>query len=270
MKKFVNFLCLLFILSLPVGFSSCTKPPVDKILDITISENFYSEYFYVGEDVDLRTFSVTISYTISPSEVFPLSSVLRSGLDTSVAGVHNFELSYLGYKKSFRYSVHEPVIVDAIYRETPLEFYLHEEINLDGKCFTILLSSGEEKEIPLSLVTFPEIAGEASSEIKHATVSYKGIEFTVPYTVTARVIESGKMYLISSDSDAYKNKYVCFADGHLKIYDNNQGLGNAILCAAASCDSSCQSTVFRFSIIEEDIVRYEAIRIYDKVLIKNI
>lgn len=221
MKRFAICLFAMLLSTTMVLLCSCDNPPENKILDVIISNNFYTDRFYVGDEIDLSEYTVTVKFSLSADKVFTLDNVYRKTLDTSKAGTFTFTLSYLDNHKDFTYTVYAVTLLDTTYSGDPIIIYKNEPADLTGIKFRALYSNGHEEFIDLSNAIFDLSALSYSLSPISIPESYQGNDFEIKVVVTNREIKTSSPYKLIDKTGTYTDHLISFIDGKAVIYAAN-------------------------------------------------
>lgn len=215
MKKIFIFILLLF----PLLFAACGKNE-DKVVSIAISDNFYEETFYQGDDIDEASYIITITYESGKIDECLLSECYSKQISTSTAGINKIFINIDGFTKEISYTVEEVVVLNATYNGESLTFYKGETPNFGTNTFSVLYSNGNEEIKNLSLATYQGIDYTLDGGVKDLIFVFGGVNFTVKYSVTHRPLSEDVYYNINDKAGLYSFGYqIKFSGGKFYVYD---------------------------------------------------
>lgn len=224
-RGFLKSICLVLLLISGVFFVSCKdNPPVNKVSDIAICEEFFTTPIYQNEYIDLSNYSVVVTNTIYDDETYSLDDILTNGLDTSSVGKHTFTITYRDCSKNFSYNVLPVSMIDARYIGDTLIYYKHEGADLSNQQFFVLYSDGTERRFDLSLATIVFEDLSVSDGLKTATATFEGIDFTVSYKVVTREIEDNTEYTLLDKTNNFTDCKISFSNGTYTIYTSSDNV----------------------------------------------
>ncbi len=154
-KKF-----LALFLILPLLLVGCGKTEEkDEIVSLKVDQNFLSQDFYVGDQVDLSSYSLTLVYSSGKEESVPLSIATIQNFSTAVAGEIDVVITYAGLSVTVHLLISNPAPVNMRYAGEGIVFYYGEGFDLENQYVFVLYDSGDEVKIPLADLELEDLGG---------------------------------------------------------------------------------------------------------------
>lgn len=238
MKKFLFASLILVISCFFVGCKDSKEPSVDNIESIVVCSEFNNETFYINDVVELKGYTVLVTYESGITETLKLSSFGLSILDTTSAGEKTLNFSYKEKDFTINYTVLNILPISAMYKGNAIEFYRGETFDLSSIKVSILFNNGDERNLSLTEFTLTEIDYSLSSETKTFTASYEGVSVTISYTVTNRPIIEGVDYNFNDSLNLFDDSGVKirFIEDMFILHDNDSENREVILSQQANKD----------------------------------
>lgn len=222
MKKFMKGLYIFILIFAGVFLVACSCSNSDKdeinpdnqkyVTSIVIENSFYTDEFFVDEDINLQLYDVTINFSDNTSLIFKLGDVYRDKLDTSSIGQKTFKISYLSQEFTFNYEVKNIYIKSATVKQDNIVVFDGEQDCLDDINFTILYSNGVEENHKLKDASVEvNWSGEYNTPAV-AEVTYENFQFTFDCVVKIREIVLDEIYELEDKLGMFENnEYVLIA-----------------------------------------------------------
>ena len=235
MKKFVVIL-MCFAVCLLVGCNKDKDPTIDNILKIEVCSEFNQEEFYLNSIVNLSDYYVTVTYESGLTETINLTNFNLGFLDTREAGYHEINLTYKDEVFVIAYTVLEILPIDAMFKGEVLEFYSGETYDFSNIIVSVLFNDGHEENVSLIEFVIDNIDYSLTEEIKYFSASYKGVDVSIPYTVTNSPIVLGVDYNFDDSLNAFSSKAtkIRFLENWLIVHNNTQEKVEIVLEGTAS------------------------------------
>ena len=222
-------MCLAVCLTF-VGCNKGKEPPVDLVKSVVVSSNFYNQEIYVEDYIELKDFSVLVTYESGEKETLSLSSFGVEILNTSIIGKQALNLKYKNKEFSVNYEVLEIVPMNAMYKGKLIELYRNEDVDFSNNFISVVYNNGEEHNICFDDCVISEIDYSLTNEDRFFTVTFNGVSAEVPYAVTNRPIELNKDYIFDDTLGIFEEhaEKIRFTESgyivHNDVYSTGQGI----------------------------------------------
>ena len=240
----------------------------DKLINVIIEDEFYETDIFVGDEINLQNFDVTIVFEDKTTKTFKLGDVYRNKLDTSSVGKKTFTITYLDEDFVINYEVKEVYAVSGRVKQDNIVVYYGEDDCLDDVPFNILYSNGKEETLNLSVAEVEiKWSGEFGDE-SFATACYAGIEFSFSCRVVLREIKDNHVYELIDETGLFaEQRYIMIAGGSATIFheDNEHFISDLNTDVTYVGSGKYQSTI----IASEKIMTVEIYAYKDKVIMKE-